>query len=483
MAVVVGLVLWLNSGKGKAASPSGTPVTRDASVRQGGAVGVDDLDGAIDGKVVDERGSAIAGAVVRAMPSSRHGAGDAEAPTARSGPDGTFSIAVAPGHWTLTAAAAGRVPAEAAASVSSGQRASVELRLEPGGAPVTGVVVDATGGPVGGAVVVLAPEQGVLAADLRRAVAVTADDDGKFTVGVVPGRWRTTTTHPEYVRDERAIDVGPGGTTVEISLVPGGVIEGVVRDRGTGSPVGGARVAYRREVVSAGPMGGGAATGRERGDVTCGSDGTFRIAGLGTGRILLDAETEDDRASDEPTEVLLGIAETATEVEVFVASALSIRGVVTYDDGTPVPFAEVMVEQRGDARGAEARADGTFHVGGLLPGAYTLSATGEDALAGEPVSIELEAASKTGVKLIVKRGAFVTGRVEPAGIAEISVIRPDDDAVFMKPGMMRIELGGATARAAADGTFRIGPFEPGSIQLGAKASDGRRGQSQVDVSA
>jgi hypothetical protein len=422
--------------------------------------------------------------VVRAVASARLG-DDQDPVTATTGADGGFALDVTAGRWTVTAAAPGRIPGDAEAEVAPGERTRIQLRLASGGAAVRGQVVDATGGAVGGALVVLAAEQGVLAADARRGAAAMTDADGRFEVGVVPGRWRVATTHPEYVPDARSIDVPASGATVDISLVPGGVVEGTVRDRGSDAPVAGARVEYAREVIGMGAFRGASAERRERGTVTAGADGTFRITGLGAGRIVLSAETDDDRAGDEPTEVLLGIAETATDVDVYVAPALSISGRVVYDDGTPAAGAGVTVQQRGDATMVTAGDDGSFRVAGARPGRYQLRAEAEDSLRSEPATVEVDQAAVTDVVLTVARGAYITGRVEPPGPAEVAVIPEDDGgALNMTDGFLDLDFsGGPATRAAADGTFRLGPFAPGTIVLGGKAPDGRRGEVEVAVDA
>jgi hypothetical protein len=236
--------------------------------------------------------------------------------------------------------------------------------------------------------------------------------------------------------------------------------------------------------VVQGALGRGGASERERGEVTAAADGTFRISGLGAGRIVLRGETDDDRASTEPTEVLLGVAETATEVDVFLEPALSIRGRVSYDDGTPAAGAMVQMAARGEAGGTTAAADGTFHFTGVQPGEYMLRAEADDAPSGADVKVTVADAPVTDVALTVTRGAYVTGRVEPAGLAEITVVRPEDDAMMMPRAFMRADFaGGPAARTASDGSFRIGPFPPGKVTLAGKAPDGRRGKVDVDVTA
>jgi hypothetical protein len=480
VAAILAFLLWPR-GDDRGAGPAAAQPRDSGGATAGGAPAR--ARGGVDGRVVDERGQPVAGAVVRAVASSRWD--DQEPVTATTGGDGGFALDVVAGRWSVTASAPGRVPGEAVAEVAAGERTRIQLRLVAGGASVAGRVVDATGGSVGGALVVLAPEQGVLGADTRRAAAAMTDGDGKFEVGVVPGRWRVATTHPEYVADARSLDVPASGATIEISLVPGGVVEGTVRDRGSDAPVAGARVSYAREVIGQGPFAGASAQQRGQGEVTAGADGSFRITGLGAGRIILTAQTDDDRAGDEPTEVLLGIAETATDVDVFVAPALSIAGRVVYDDGSPAAGAGVTVQQRGEATMVTAGDDGRFRVGGARPGRYRLRAEAEDSLKSEGVTVEVDRAPVTDVVLTVARGAYVTGRVEPAGPAEITVIPEDDGGgIKMEDGFLDLDLtGGPATRTAADGTFRIGPFPPGTVTLGGKAPDGKRGETEVTVDA
>ncbi len=484
VAAVLAFLLWPRGVDDRGGGARATGGAGGAATRTTGGAAV--ARGGVDGVVVDAGGAPVAGAVVR-VAAGRGGADeddDALAPTARTGRDGRFAIDAAAGEHTVTASAAGHAPAETTAAVAAGARASVELRLGLGGVVVKGVVADATGGTVDGAQLILAPEAGVLRADGRRALAAHSGADGAFALGVTPGRYRVTTSHPEYVPDVRTLEVGPGGGTLDVALVPGGVVEGTVRDRASGAAVGGARVAYSREVVRDGPMGQAATEERGRGTVTAGSDGRFRVAGLGAGRILLTATTADDRASDEPAEVLLGIAETAADVDVFVAPALAIAGRVVDEAGAPVAGATVMVSARGEAGGQRTDADGRFRAQGLQVGRYHLIAEADDALASAPVEVELVDRSVDAVTLTVKRGAFVTGRVDPAGVAEVFV-RPPDEADFKlggSPAMMRLELGGGPrTRTAPDGSYRLGPFAPGPVRLGARAADGRRGELDVEV--
>src|SRR6185295_17823329 len=90
-------------------------------------------------------------------------------------------------------------------------------------------------------------------------------------------------SHPEYAPQTRYVDLGPSGATANFALVPGGVIEGVVRDVQTKQPVAGAAVRARHD-ASALEL----AEASER-VAKSGGDGKFRLAGLRPGVYKLSA--------------------------------------------------------------------------------------------------------------------------------------------------------------------------------------------------
>jgi len=476
LGVVVGLAVliagglwWWHARSGSSRTDTSVVVGTNGGGPKAGPGATGPASG-IDATVRGPDGAVIDGAVVRVG-----GAADDLLPRATSG-DGRASFDVGPGHYRITAAARGLAPAEAAVDVPDGGRATIELALAAAAPIVQGVVSDATGGAVAGAVVTLAPQPGSLGADTERAVAAFTDANGRFATSVLPGRYQVSTHHPEYLGDTRTIDVGPDGAELAIQLAPGAVVEGTVVDRARGA-VAGATVSWRRELANRGPFGGRA----ERGQVTAGGDGAFRITGLGAGRIELDAETDDGRASREPSEVEVGIAETVTGVEIAVGPAPTIAGIVVREGTTtPVPGAMIMVESPGGMNATTADDHGRFRLTGVAPGTHRLSARAADALEGPKVAVTVSDAPTPEVTLAVKAGAYVIGRVEPPGPAEITEeLPPDTD--LMGEGIMRIALGTTRARTEPDGRFRIGPFPDGEIHLAARAADGRRGAAVVAV--
>jgi hypothetical protein len=82
-----------------------------------------------------------------------------------------------------------------------------------------------------------------LNAKVGRAIAVAISDrEGRYKLAVGAGAILVAASHPEYASQSRYLDLGSGGATANFALVPGGAIEGVVRDSETNQPVAGAAV-------------------------------------------------------------------------------------------------------------------------------------------------------------------------------------------------------------------------------------------------
>lgn len=140
--------------------------------------------------------------------------------------------------------------------------------------------------------------------------------------------------------------------------------------------------------------------------------------------------------------------------EVRLRPALELRGVVVGSDGTPIPRASVGIGNGGEgcvewtyAQGdghAEAADDGTFVIGGALPGRYELYAHGEGhrsrwrvpaVLPGDPVRIVLESSVERRLTLRIT----VPEGVDPPAEVVVHMLpspMPDD-------GMMRSLMMGA----------------------------------------
>jgi protocatechuate 3,4-dioxygenase beta subunit len=217
------------------------------------------------------------------------------------------------------------------------------------------------------------------------------------------------------------------------------------------------------------------------GVVTAGDDGRFRITGVEPGIVVLSARAPA-RASVEPVEIPVAIAEQVADVELVVAAAHDVRGSVV-DARTEEGIADARVQLRGD--GPEGTsvltdAEGNFEIVGVLPGRYTLVAVASGyALAVPGTPLEIADADVDDVQMSLDPGLKIRGRVEPAQLAHVRLdVKPD-----------QMQLGRALFFAASpdgvetdpDGSFELGPVAPGEVTVVAVNADGDAGETAVTI--
>lgn len=470
-AIVVG---WWWHGKSKGKPGSGAPPTAVAAgpgtgASAPGAGGAAAASAGLQGKVEQRGGGPVAGAAVMLLPR------DGEPVTVAARGDGSFAFdGVAPGPATVVAAAPGFLAARAEVALAAGTPATVTLTLAPGGTAVRGTVTDAGSGPIAGATVRARLRRGFGVRDEPAGVAIT-DGDGHYTLALVPGSYRIAADHPEYVGASAPLELAALEARLDFALVPGGAIEGVVKDLGSGAPVVGATVIVERDRL------GGWVEGRARVQARSGEGGAFRVTGLVPGTLSLRAEVDaDGRTSGEPVLVPLGIAEQASGVELWVKAAPYLAGKVVDEQGAPVADATVMAMGKTELQSSTTDAAGAFRIIGLAPGTWQLGASSAHHQSGAMVPVTLVDRPVTDVVLTVKRGPSVIGRVEPATAAQVSLDQDVGAMVMWGPGGL---AGSVSTTAGDDGRFELAPMEPGRATLIAKAADGRRGKVTVEVPA
>ncbi|WAS94612.1 carboxypeptidase regulatory-like domain-containing protein [Nannocystis punicea] len=438
------------------------------------------------GRVVDAaNGRGIAGAVVMLRPKGLGapvGFGDSGAPiTARTDASGDWSVPlVRPGHYILSAAAAGYLPyVRKDLSLQSGNaHAGLDAALVPGGHALRGTVSDIGGGPVEGAIVSVDRQgEGNVIQFSRASFPAVSDAEGRFEVQVADGLYQVAAWHADYTGDSEAVDVAGGPRSVDLRLVPAASVEGTVRGDPGDAPVTGAVVS----VGEFGGFGGASAVSDER--------GRFRLGGLASGAHSLWAAAAG-HASREPAKVELGIGESLTGVEIRVERAFKISGFVAPRDDPRKALDGVMVGALSldpfalrPATGPSA-VDGYFEVLGVRPGTYMLGSVAEQALPeilGGP-SVTVVDADVSGVLVELDRGVEVRGRVEPPAMAAVSLTLADEEAGFLS---FLANLGNVLVRSRADagGEFTLRPVKPGKLRVVAEAPDGSRGQVDVEVGA
>ncbi len=465
VAAAVGLLLYVRRDRGERAP---TPAaTQKGSPQLGAPAPAEKADPAkLVITVSDDKGP-LAGAMVR-LERER---GDVE--TVQTGSDGVARTgALEPGTWSVSASADGHEPtALRARELHAGEVINVELKLALGGRTLTGTVTDATGGPIAGARI----DAAKLGLGRRGdAVATTlTGTDGTYKLTVNEGQLLGAASEPSYSPQSRYVEVGASGATADFQLVPGGVIEGVVRDEKTREPVANATVLANRDAPAM--MLGERAVH----DATTGADGRFRIAGLRPGAYELRAQAPK-RASQSPTIVGIGVAEQVTDVEILVGSAPVIRGVVVDESGAAAPNVDVSAFS-GPSDGGDATSDakGTFEIQGLTAGSYMLMGRSDQFVPAGTTSVELGDRDVDGVKVSVQHGLRVKGHVEARQICEVRLEM--DEEGFGRGRAMPMLL--APTTTAADGEFDLGPAQPGSYEVSARCASGEQGSKKIEAKA
>jgi len=468
VVAVAGIALWYTKWRDRPATRATPAVTRGATTAETSppttAMTAPQLRARVIVTVTERGKGPIAGASVRVI-------GEDGAPAvAITDANGVAKLEdLEPGDYRISASATGFVPAASPArTLAAGADEALALALEPGGRPLTGTVSDASGGPVTDARVSAVRMGANGRAGEAVATTVTAAD-GTYALTVTEGHTIVSVTSPDYAPQARSIEIGPAGAKADFALVPGGVIEGVVRDARTSEPVPGALVEAERD----GGMKFGEA-GRRR--AKAGTDGRFRIGGLRPGAYEVTA-TAETRRTREPTIVGLGVAEQVTDVELLVGAAPTVSGTVVDEANAPVPGVEVLAMGRGrDGASAKTDAKGAFVLSGLSPGSFTLMARDDKHTPVFGPPIDLADKDVTGAVVRVRRGLEIVGRVDPPQACSVEHQRADDTP---SGPMMIFPI--APAATNADGRFSLGPATPGKARLSAMCDSGDRGELVVDV--
>ncbi len=408
--------------------------------------------------VSDAKG-AVANAIVRLAPE------DGEVMVVHAGADGIAHAELAPGTWAASASAPEHEPGAAKAQpLAAGEHATIAIKLATGGLLLTGIATDATGGPISGVRIDAAKLD---AGKPDRAIATTlTGTDGHYKLTVGTGALLVGAHHADYAPQARYVEVGASGATADFSLVPGGVIEGIVRDAATKQAVAGAEVTVERQgaavfLVEAGMR-----------ETTSGTDGRFRITGLRPGAYELGAK-EEARVARPPTHVGLGVAEQVTDVEILIAPAPVIRGIVVDENHAPAAGASVLALADGTNGNATAGPDGSFVLAGLHPGRWSLLGRGDAFVPGPPTQVELAAKDLANVHVVVHRGTKLLGHVEPRQVCDIAS-EPTGGGL----GVMMME---GSAASGEDGEFAVGPLGPGKVTLTARCASGDEGSVVAEV--
>lgn len=443
----------LHRASADAAEPSRPPVGRTSSV---------------GGTVTSDRGTSMHGATVCAWPEA-----EILTKTARTEPrcvraegGGRYRLTglIAGRRYRVTAAAERHEPAQWV-----GPDGSTQLRLRPdeqrrgidiiaraGGVRIEGRIVDVTGGPIDQATVALVDTHDVdwsSAWGARPPARVRTDEHGAFHAWVARGSVQLFAYAAGYASAQ--VTTHAPGPTVTLALAPESAIVGVVVDS-EGSPVAGAQVGLDgwdpRGVVP----------------VHTDSGGAFRLTGLPPGRYRLVA-TAAGLTGRSPSSVLLGVAESVSDVVIEVAPAARfVARVVVEGSGASCPRGSVTLSSE-QVRGVPRLLDreGVAHFDAVLPGTYRVLVFCEGHVSAPfpPQTVSGEDIDQT---YVVAAGLTLRGHVVDGGGQGVvgAWVRGHGTSQGAAPFVFDVET-------SEDGSFVVEGLSVGAYTLEATADDGR----------
>jgi protocatechuate 3,4-dioxygenase beta subunit len=388
--------------------------------------------------------------------------------------DGALHVdGVLPGTYEVTATCSGfvRRATYPAITITDKDVAHLEWDVDAG-AELHGRVLTKAGMPVGGATIMLMPGG-----------SVTSRNDGSYQVsGLRQGSCLVSVQSEHGVSPTGGWKIDVHTTTVEKDLVldQAGTINGLVV-AADGSPVEGVSITAVSEPDGTPVSFGGL-------PLRSGEDGRFVLEGVRPGSVRVTAHrgwgeelrapgTNDDATQGERVTVVAGHS---ASVRLVVESlSAEIKGTCADTDGKPITDAYLSAARESDAAGSQRSSivetrwswenrptltstDGTFRLGQLSPGSYTVRA--ERKGGGEAFAEHV--AAGTSISLVFKPTGQIDGLVHGAGGAldELTISLRDD-----KTGLSREEEFFRTG-----GVFAIRDIPAGHFTITASAGGGKK---------
>jgi hypothetical protein len=421
----------------------------------------------VSGRVIDTAEKGVAGAsITLSRGYTSHGSIVAEADE-----EGRFELRDVMVGQSLGARAPGREPTriEEIAGVA-GSKVDIVLRFEGDGGVVEGFVLDATGGPIAGALVCVGDEHGWQSAGGKSTAAglrVRSGEDGRFRVEGVPvGTIPITARARGFAPARTTLSLRPGATEdLELRLGRGATLEGLVLGE-EGAAVDGARISVGTEPYA------------RPGDLgylrtESGSGGRYALVCVPAGEVEVRVETKQDGKASERG--LLAEGE-HRKLDFHLSPGNVIAGRLVDPQGHPLAHwlvdgnctarrflnfeeAQGAVSFRGYTRSGD---DGSFLIPNCPALEVTLSAFPPDGISGQPAAmLKVEKPPATDLRFVVPASlaptAWIRGRLrmsDGSPIPSMELYAFDSDRKSPRATMAEIDR--------ESGEFRVGPLGPGS---------------------
>lgn len=234
-------------------------------------------------------------------------------------------------------------------------------------------------------------------------------EDGTYTIFfLVPGTYDVSVDLPAGLGTEpesQTVELGfkENATDVDFDIIDvTGSIAGTVSTDAEGATVEGLTVTALSDAEGAEPM-----------ETTTASDGTYLFESVVPGDYTVTVDAGDGFVTDPLAhDVEVGNSEEVTGVDFDILAAASIAGTVSTDvPDTPIEGLTVTATLEGEedpVATAETAGDGTYTIGKLLPGTYTVEVEVGEGLATTPESTDVELAEgdeATDVDFVIVEGS------------------------------------------------------------------------------
>ncbi|MCA8913697.1 MAG: carboxypeptidase regulatory-like domain-containing protein [Planctomycetes bacterium] len=286
------------------------------------------------------------------------------------------------------------------------------------------------------------------------------DEEGKFSMPGRNGTMQVEVSATGFTQgDPKQVEVGPDAEEVVIVLDQAAILSGVVTDK-DGNPLGEVQVriggAQQDRNGWNQPQNNSARTHTD-------SKGRYRFDTLPPKEEETKVTAELGEMSDTQS-VVLHKGENKLDFSMDIGAVIKLR--LSDPDGKPVEPDNVWFQQKGGRNWPRpdrlpAKEPGLAEYAGLPPGEYTMTVTS----AGYPVikqDIEVTAGGND-YKLSFTKGAMLTGKIASSSgskVSNVSVrLRKDGEQGWGGWG------GGSYAQIQEDGSYKLGPAEPGQWNI------------------